>query len=59
MSSSPAVLAGGQVGLLSRSEVAGAGAAAQDLLGALGRVPGPRDPQGRRYPLVPVLAIAS
>jgi DDE_Tnp_1-associated len=33
-------------------------APAQDLLEALGRVPDPRDPRGRRYPLVPVLAIA-
>lgn len=58
MPSSPAVLAGGQLGLLSRSEVAVAGAAAEDLLEALGRVPDPRDPRGPRYPLVPVLAIA-
>jgi hypothetical protein len=58
MPSSPAVLAGGQLGLLSRSEVAVAGAAAEDLLEALGRVPDPRDPRGRRYPLVSVLAIA-
>jgi len=58
MPSSPTVLAGGQLGLLSRSEVAVAGAAAEDLLEALGRVPDPRDPRGRRYPLVPVLAIA-
>lgn len=36
------VLAGGQLGPLSRSEVAVAGAAAEDLLKALGRVPGPR-----------------
>src|SRR5215469_5825728 len=55
MPSSPTVLAGGQLGLLSRSEVAVPGAAAEDLLEALGRVP---DPRGRRYPLVPVLAIA-
>ena len=55
MPSSPAVLAGGQLGLLSRSEVAVAGAAAEDLLEAVGRVP---DSRGRRYPLVPVLAIA-
>lgn len=55
MPSSPAVLAGGQLGLLSRSEVAVAGAAAEDLLEALGRVPDPRDPRGHRYPLVPVL----
>jgi DDE_Tnp_1-associated len=58
MPSSPTALAGGQLGLLSRSEVAVAGAAAEDLLEALGRVPDPRDPRGRRYPLVPVLAIA-
>lgn len=58
MPSSPTVLAGGQHGLLSRSEVAVAGAAAEDLLEALGRVPDPRDPRGRRYPLVPVLAVA-
>ena len=57
MPSSPTMLAGGQLGLLSRSEVAVAGAAAEDLLEALGRVPAPRDPRGRRYPLVPVLAI--
>jgi hypothetical protein len=43
---SPTVLAGGQLGLLSRSEVAVAGAAALDLLAALGRVPDPRDPRG-------------
>jgi hypothetical protein len=57
MPSSATVLAGGQLGLLSRSEVAVAGAAAEDLLEALGGVPDPRDPRGR-YPLVRVLAIA-
>jgi Transposase DDE domain len=46
MPSSPTVLAGGQLGLLSRSEVAVAGAAAEDLLEALGRVPDPRDLDG-------------
>jgi DDE_Tnp_1-associated len=30
----------------------------ESLLEALGRVPDPRDPRGRRYPLVPVLAVA-
>ncbi len=28
------------------------------LLGALAQVPGPRDPRGVRYDLVPVLAVA-
>ena len=58
MSSSPAVLAAGQLGLLGRRGPALAAAAPQELLEALARVPDPRDPRGRRYPLVPVLAIA-
>ena len=58
MSSSPTVLAGGQLALLSRRGPAVAVAAPEDLLEALGQVPDPRDPRGRRYRLVPVLAIA-
>src|SRR2546429_6569297 len=58
MSSSPAVLAAGQLALLGRRGPALAAAAPQELLEALGQVPDPRDPRGRRYPLVPVLAIA-
>jgi predicted transposase YbfD/YdcC len=58
MSSSPAVLAAGQLALLGRRGRALAAAAPQELLEALARVPDPRDPRGRRYPLVPVLAIA-
>jgi hypothetical protein len=58
MSSSLTVLAAGQLGLLDRNEMASSGAAAGDLLEALGRVPDPRDPRGRRYPLAGVLAIA-
>jgi predicted transposase YbfD/YdcC len=58
MSSLPAVLAGGQLALLSRRDPAVAAVAPVDLLEALGQVPDPRDPRGRRYRLVPVLAIA-
>ncbi len=58
MSSSPTVLAAGQLALLGRRGPALAAAAPQELLEALARVPDPRDPRGRRYPLVPVLAIA-
>src|SRR6266568_2738024 len=58
MSSSPTVLAGGQLALLARTRVPLAGTAPEDLLEALGRVPDPRDRRGIRYPLVPVLAIA-
>src|SRR6266704_335861 len=58
MSSSPAVLAAGQLALPGRRGPALAAAAPQELLEALARVPDPRDPRGRRYPLVPVLAIA-
>jgi len=58
MSSSLTVLAAGQLALLDRNEMASSGAAAGDLLEALGRVPDPRDPRGRRYPLAGVLAIA-
>jgi hypothetical protein len=58
MSSSPSVLAGGQLELLSRRGPAVAVAAPEDLLEALGQVPDPRDRRGRRYRLVPVLAIA-
>ena len=51
MPSSPTMLAGGQLGLLSRSEVAVAGTAAEDLLEALGRVParGTRGAAGTRW----------
>jgi predicted transposase YbfD/YdcC len=58
MSSSPTVLAAGQLALLGRRGPALAAAAPQELLEALARVPDPRDPRGRRYLLVPVLAIA-
>jgi len=58
MSSSPAVLAAGQLALLSRRGPAVVVAAPDDLLAALGQVPDPRDPRGLRYPLVPVLAVA-
>jgi predicted transposase YbfD/YdcC len=58
MSSSPTVLAAGQLALLGRRGPGLAAAAPQGLLEALARVPDPRDPRGRRYPLVPVLAIA-
>jgi predicted transposase YbfD/YdcC len=58
MSSSPTVLAGGQLAARSRGGLAVAVAAPEDLLEALGQVPDPRDPRGRRYRLVPVLAIA-
>jgi predicted transposase YbfD/YdcC len=58
MSSSPTVLAGGQLAVLSRGGPAVAVAAPEDLLEALGQVPDPRDPRGRRYRLVPMLATA-
>jgi DDE_Tnp_1-associated len=58
MSSSPAVLADGQLALLGRTEMALAGAAPRDLLEALAQVPDPRDPRGIRYRLAPVLAVA-
>jgi predicted transposase YbfD/YdcC len=58
MSSSPTVLAPGQLALLGRRGPGLAAAGPQELLEALARVPDPRDPRGRRYPLVPVLAIA-
>jgi DDE_Tnp_1-associated len=58
MPSSPAVLPAGQLALLGRNGPAVAADAPQDLLEALGQVPDPRDPRGRRYPLAPVLAIA-
>src|SRR5258705_7537357 len=58
MSSSPAVLAAGQLALLGRRGPALAAAAPRELLEALAGVLDPRDPRGRRYPLVPVLAIA-
>lgn len=53
MTFSPTVLA-----LLGRAGPALAAAAPESLLDALGQVPDPRDRQGIRYPLVPVLAIA-
>jgi predicted transposase YbfD/YdcC len=58
MSSSPTVLAGGQLAMLSRRGPAVAVAAPGDLLEALGQVPDPRDPRGRAYRLVPMLATA-
>jgi len=59
MSSSLTVLAGGQLALLGRRGSALAGDAPRDLMDALAQVPDPRDPRGRRYPLVPVLAVAA
>jgi predicted transposase YbfD/YdcC len=58
MSSSPTVLAGGQLALLSRHGPVAAAAAPEGLLEALGQVPDPRDRRGRRYRLAPVLAVA-
>src|SRR5690348_11354923 len=58
MPSSPTVLASGQLALLSRRGTALAGPAPESLLKALAQVPDPRDPRGRRYPLVPLLAAA-
>jgi predicted transposase YbfD/YdcC len=58
MSSSPTVLAGGQLALLGRSVPARAATVPEGLLDALAQVPDPRDPRGRRYSLIPVLAIA-
>jgi predicted transposase YbfD/YdcC len=58
MTSSPTVLAAGQLALLGRAGPALACSAPEGLLDALGRVPDPRDRRGIRYPLVPVLAIA-
>jgi len=58
MSSSPTVLAGGQLALLSRRGLAVAAATPESLLEALGQVPDPRHARGRRYRLVPVLALA-
>jgi predicted transposase YbfD/YdcC len=58
MPSSPTLLAAGQLALLSRRGAALAGAAPAGLPDALARVPDPRDPRGRRYPLVPVLAVS-
>lgn len=58
MRSSPAVLAGCQLALLSRKDIAVTGAVGKDLLEALGQVPDPGTPRGRRYEQVPVLAIA-
>jgi hypothetical protein len=46
MSSSPTVLAAGQLALLGRSGAAVAAAAPESLLDALGRVPDPRAPRG-------------
>jgi hypothetical protein len=58
MTSSPTVLAGGQLALLGRAGPALAASAPEGLLDALGQVPDPRDRRGIRYRLVPVLAIA-
>src|SRR6266581_7649332 len=58
MSSSPTLLAAGQLALLGRSGPALAKVGPEGLLDALGQVPDPRDRRGIRYPLVPVLAIA-
>lgn len=52
------MLAGGQLALLSRSGPVLAATVPEGLLDALAQVPDPRDPRGRRYPLIPVLAIA-
>jgi len=57
MSSSPTVLAAGQLALLGRGDRAVAAAAPDGLLDALAQVPDPRDPRGIRYALAPVLAI--
>jgi predicted transposase YbfD/YdcC len=54
MPSSPTLLAAGQLALLSRRSAA----VPAGLLEALARVPDPRDPRGRRYPLVAVLAVS-
>src|SRR2546429_8088358 len=58
MSSSPTVLAGGQLALLGRSGPALAASVPEGLLEALARVPDPRDRRGIRYRLGPVLAMA-
>jgi len=58
MSSSPTVLAAGQLALLGRSGPDLAGAAPEGLLEALAQVPDPRHRRGIRYPLVPVLAVS-
>jgi predicted transposase YbfD/YdcC len=58
MSSSPTVLAAGQLALLGRSGPDLAGAAPERLLEALAQVPDPRHRRGIRYPLVPVLAVS-
>jgi predicted transposase YbfD/YdcC len=58
MSSSPTVLAAGQLALSGRSGPDLAGAAPERLPEALAQVPDPRDRRGIRYPLVPVLAVA-
>ena len=59
MSSSLTGLVAGHLDALAGSPVsASAGAVPGGLLQALAQVPGPRDPRGRRYPLVPVLAMA-
>jgi predicted transposase YbfD/YdcC len=58
MSSSPTVLAAGQLALLGRSGPDFAGAAPERLLEALAQVPDPRHRRGIRYPLVPVLAVS-
>src|SRR5215472_12036462 len=57
MSSSPTVLAAGQLAPLGRGDRAVAAAAPDGLLDALAQVPDPRDPRGIRYALAPVLAI--
>jgi hypothetical protein len=58
MPSSSTVLAAGQLALLGSAEPALASPAPAGLLEALAEVPDPRDPRSRRYPLVPVLAVA-
>jgi hypothetical protein len=58
MSSSPTVLAAGQLALLAGGGPALAATAPEGLLDALAQVPDPRGRRGVRYPLVPVLAIA-
>ena len=50
MSSSPTVVAAGQLALLGRSGAAVATAAPESLLDALGRVPDPRDVRGAGIP---------
>jgi predicted transposase YbfD/YdcC len=58
VSSSPIVLAAGQLAVLGRNAAETADAVPDGLLEALARVPDPRDPRGIRYELAPVLALA-